>query len=81
VLLTDHREFVLLNVYAPNGGERPQRARLGFKLRWFRALQQKLDQLAAANRQVVLVGDLNIPHSWEDVHLTVKWDGLYSAEV
>jgi hypothetical protein len=81
VLLTEHTDFVLLNLYAPNAGDRPQRARLDFKLRWFRALQEKLDQLSAANRAVVVAGDLNIPRSQEDVHASMKWDGLYSDEV
>jgi exonuclease III len=81
VLLTEHKGFVLLNVYAPNAGDRAQKARLDFKLRWFRALQEILDQLSASNRAVVVAGDLNIPRSREDVHVTMKWDGLYSDEV
>jgi exonuclease III len=81
IVETDHGAFVLINVYAPNAGERPARARLPFKLRWFAALRDRLDKWEAQGREVMLVGDLNIPRSRKDVHPAIQWDGLYSSEV
>ena len=81
VLATDHGTFVLFNLYAPNAGERPARARLGFKLQWFAALRERIDKLLDEGREVVVVGDLNIPRSRADVYPSIKWDGLYSHEV
>jgi hypothetical protein len=80
VVATDHGAFVLINVYAPNAGDRPGCARLGFKLRWFAALRERVEGLLAEGRQVVVAGDLNIPRSRRDVHPGMPWDGLYSAE-
>ena len=79
--MTDHGAFLLFNVYAPNAGERPARARLPFKLKWFEALRAKIDSCLAAGREVVLVGDVNIPRSKQDVHTSIVWDGLYSPKV
>lgn len=80
-LQTDHGHFVLVNVYAPNAGVRPARARLGFKLRWLRALQERLDSLAAAGRHVVLTGDLNVARSRRDAHPSIDWQNVYLPEV
>ncbi len=52
VVVTDHQHFVLVNVYAPNAGDRPDRSRLPFKLRWLAALKRKVDAVAAAGREV-----------------------------
>ena len=52
VVITDHGAFVLINVYVPNAGDRPARARLAFKLAFLRALKAKADALVAAGREV-----------------------------
>lgn len=51
-LITDHGHFVLLNVYVPNAGSMPERARLGAKLAFLAALKDKVDDLLGAGRQV-----------------------------
>lgn len=81
LLITDHGEYIIVNVYAPNAGERPARSRLGFKLSWFSALKDKLSCFIRQGKQVILVGDLNIPRSRKDVHPDIVWDGLYTGEV
>lgn len=80
-MITEHRNFVLINVYAPNAGDSLQRPRLEFKMRWFDALRQKINALTMKGKQVVLVGDLNIPRSRSDVSMELAWDGLYTIEV
>lgn len=81
IVLTEHRDFVLINVYAPNAGDSLQRPRLEFKMRWFDALRQKITELTMKGRQVILVGDLNIPRCRADVSLEITWGGLYTDEV
>ncbi|GIM03777.1 hypothetical protein Vretimale_8394, partial [Volvox reticuliferus] len=78
--LTDHGAFVLLNVYAPNAGDRPERARLPFKLAFLRALRAKMDELMALGRQVILVGDLNVAAERRDVHPSLNFDSMYDEE-
>jgi hypothetical protein len=52
VVETDHGAFVLLNVYVPNAGDRPARARLDLKLSFLRALKARMDELVAGGREV-----------------------------
>jgi exonuclease III len=52
VVITDHSHFVLVNVYVPNAGDRPDRPRLQYKLRFLEALKQKCDALVAQGREV-----------------------------
>lgn len=50
--MTDHGSFVLFNVYVPNAGDRPERARLPAKLSFLSALKERVDELRGAGRQV-----------------------------
>lgn len=81
VVETDHGSFILINVYAPNAGDKDQgRPRLTFKLSFLKALKRKCDELVQSGRHIILVGDLNVPHKDKDVHK--KWNirDIYSAE-
>jgi exonuclease III len=51
-VVTDHGGFVLFNVYVPNAGDRPARARLGAKLSFLAGLKEQVDELLRAGRQV-----------------------------
>ena len=53
VVCTDHGHFVLLNVYVPNAGGRPDRPRLAAKLAFLQALTAKADALVAEGREVM----------------------------
>lgn len=50
--MTDHGNFVLFNVYVPNAGDRPERARLSAKVAFLTALKEKIDVLVGSGRQV-----------------------------
>ncbi|KAA0170129.1 hypothetical protein FNF27_06721 [Cafeteria roenbergensis] len=69
--------MTLVNVYTPNGGDRPARARLAFKLRFLARLRALIDSERAAGRRVVLAGDLNIPRSARDAF----WSADGSSEL
>lgn len=56
VAISDHGAFVLINVYVPNAGDRPARARLGFKLSFLEALKRKTDALRKEGREVRVLG-------------------------
>lgn len=51
-IVTDHGAFVLFNVYVPNAGDRPERARLAAKLSFLTALRERVEELLGAGRQV-----------------------------
>ncbi|KAK9805387.1 hypothetical protein WJX73_010257 [Symbiochloris irregularis] len=83
VIITDHGAFVLINVYVPNAGGgkgSDDRPRAAFKLQFMRALRDKVDALHATGKQVILVGDLNIAASKQDVHAGCDYDLMYSLE-
>ncbi|GLI67278.1 hypothetical protein VaNZ11_011462 [Volvox africanus] len=80
LVLTDHGAFVLLNVYAPNAGDRPERVRLPYKLAFLRALRAKMDELTALGRKVIVVGDLNVAAERRDVHPSLNFDSMYDEE-
>ena len=82
VLLTDHGAFVLINVYVPNAGGGPgkDRPRLGYKMRFLRALCACCRTLAAAGREVLLVGDFNVCCDERDVHPRIGLDNAYTPK-
>ena len=56
-VLTDHGSFVLLNLYVPNAGGSKKdtgRPRANAKKRFLWLLRQKVEELLAAGRQVML---------------------------
>lgn len=72
--------FVLINVYVPNAGERPERARLSAKMGFLRALLGRCRRLAGAGREVLLVGDFNVCADPKDVHPRIGLEACYSSE-
>jgi len=70
IIETDHDSFVLLNVYAPNEG--PFAAKLGEKMAFLMHLKQRISQLEASGRSVVLVGDLNLRMRLEDLSVDAR---------
>lgn len=63
VVVTDHGHFVLFNVYGPaitSEDADVAKSRMVFKMRFYSALERRWRAIRAANRAVVVVGDLNI---------------------
>ncbi|KAJ3039700.1 Class II abasic (AP) endonuclease [Rhizophlyctis rosea] len=63
VVITDHRFFVLFNVYFPND---PTDERHAYKMRFYRAIQIRVEALIGAGREVIIVGDVNACHEEVD---------------
>ena len=72
--------FVLINVYIPNAGERPDRPRLATKLKFLKSLKAHCETLAAQGRRVLLVGDFNVCADERDVHPRIGLENAYSEE-
>ena len=66
VIMTDHTAFVLFNIYFPNAGRGDER--LAYKMRFYAAVEERVRQLRAKGREVVVVGDVNTAHRPVDIH-------------
>jgi exodeoxyribonuclease III len=63
-VMTDHGNFVLFNVYVPAGGGQP----LSYKMKFLNALRRAMrKQRHQNNKDVILVGDLNVSHTKRDL--------------
>ena len=71
---------MLVNVYVPNAGDPPERARLPTKLAFLRKLKTKLETFRDQERQVLLVGDFNIALSKNDMHSCFWQEEIYTKE-
>ncbi|KAF4042201.1 GRF zinc finger [Phytophthora infestans] len=58
-IITDHQTFVLLNTYCPALASAD---RLEYKLQFHGLLEDRVNALRAANKRVIVVGDINIAH-------------------
>ncbi|POM60668.1 Exodeoxyribonuclease III [Phytophthora palmivora] len=58
-VITDHKEFVLLNTYCPALASAD---RLEYKLQFHALLEDRVTALREANKRVIVVGDINIAH-------------------
>ncbi len=70
VLVTEHGNFTLYNVYFPNGRQRPDGPdpeRLEFKLEFYEAMLELVEQEREAGKNVVISGDWNTAHTEIDI--------------
>lgn len=65
ILIADYEEFVLLNIYFPNG--KMSKERLDYKLEFYEALLDHVNCLKADGRNIVICGDLNTAHKEIDL--------------
>lgn len=64
-LIADYQDFVLLNVYFPNGGSSAER--LQYKLEFYDDFLDYAEQLREEGRKIVICGDVNTAHKEIDL--------------
>ena len=65
ILIADYDDFVLLNIYFPNG--KMTEERLLYKLEFYDALLDYANKLTRKGRNVIICGDLNTAHKEIDL--------------
>lgn len=70
LVISDHGQFLLYNIYFPNGGSGEERH--GFKQKFLTDLNVHLKEQLAAGREIIVVGDYNVAHREIDVHDPVR---------
>ena len=64
-LMLDYGDFVLFNIYFPNGGAGNKR--VPFKMRFYDAFLKKVNRLKKQGRKIVICGDVNTAHEEIDL--------------
>ena len=64
-LVADYGDFILFNVYFPNGKASPER--LAYKLAFYESFLNRLDSLRDSGRHLVFCGDVNTAHKEIDL--------------
>ena len=65
IIVADYGQFVLLNIYFPNGKASPER--LKYKMDFYDAFLEFADAMKSAGRHVVVCGDVNTAHKEIDI--------------
>lgn len=65
ILIADYKDFLLLNIYFPNG--KMSQERLDYKLEFYDALLDHANQLKTEGKNIVICGDLNTAHKEIDL--------------
>ncbi|MFA6315116.1 MAG: exodeoxyribonuclease III [Candidatus Paceibacterota bacterium] len=60
-----YKEFVLINIYFPNGGGGPER--LAFKLKYYDAFMEYINRHKSEGREIIFCGDVNTAHEAVDL--------------
>ena len=70
VIVTEHGSFTLYNIYFPNGRQRddgPDPERIAFKLEFYGALLDQLEEERSEGKHLVIAGDWNTAHTELDL--------------
>jgi exodeoxyribonuclease III len=65
VLMTEFKDFVLFNIYFPNG--KASSERLNFKLEFYEAFLSKIESLKKKGKKIIFCGDVNTAHKEIDL--------------
>lgn len=60
IIVAHFKDFVLLNVYFPNGGQGPHR--IAYKLEFYDAFLSFIEQLRKDGKPIIFMGDVNTAH-------------------
>jgi exodeoxyribonuclease-3 len=71
VISADYGDFILYNIYFPNGGRGPERVR--YKLDFYDHLLETWEEQRAEGRELVICGDYNTAHQDIDVARPKEW--------
>eukprot|EP01130_Rhizamoeba_saxonica_P014316 TRINITY_DN6249_c0_g1_i1.p1 TRINITY_DN6249_c0_g1~~TRINITY_DN6249_c0_g1_i1.p1 ORF type:complete len:321 (-),score=62.52 TRINITY_DN6249_c0_g1_i1:205-1167(-) len=74
IIVTDHHDFLLCNVYFPNGASGEVRRK--YKLDFYTKFEELCQSYVNEGRSVVIVGDVNTAYDDIDVHKTPEELGL-----
>eukprot|EP01138_Halocafeteria_seosinensis_P002694 gb/GECG01002755.1/.p1 GENE.gb/GECG01002755.1/~~gb/GECG01002755.1/.p1 ORF type:complete len:490 (+),score=41.91 gb/GECG01002755.1/:1-1470(+) len=72
VLVTEHKDFTLLNVYCPARSEHSSRN--DFKWEFHKALQHQISTLQHCGHSIIVTGDLNVAHKRADHCDPESWE-------
>ena len=65
VVMTEFEDFMLFNVYFPNG--KASSDRLNFKLEFYEAFLKKIEELRKKGKKIIFCGDVNTAHKEIDL--------------
>ena len=65
IISARYADFILLNVYFPNGGASDER--LSFKLKFYEVFLERVKALDLAGERVIICGDVNTAHTTDDI--------------
>lgn len=65
VVMTEFSDFILFNVYFPNGKKDSER--LNYKLEFYEAFLEHLEKLKRKNKKIIFCGDVNTAHKEIDL--------------
>jgi exodeoxyribonuclease-3 len=65
IVITEFSDFILLNIYFPNGGQGPHR--LKYKLEFYDAFLEYVDKLKQKGKNIIMCGDVNTAHNEIDL--------------
>lgn len=60
VITAHYKDFIILNVYFPNGGQGPHR--IAYKLRFYEAFLKHIEKLRGLGKAIIFCGDVNTAH-------------------
>jgi exodeoxyribonuclease-3 len=65
IVVTHYKDFILFNVYFPNGGGGPER--LEYKLEFYDAFLKHIKKLRKKGKKIIFCGDVNTAHETIDL--------------
>ena len=71
VISADYGDFILYNIYFPNGGRGPERVR--YKLDFYDHLLEEWQERRSEGRELIICGDFNTAHKEIDVARPAEW--------
>lgn len=71
VISADYGDFILYNIYFPNGGRGPERVR--YKLDFYDHVLDQWQEVRSDGRELIICGDFNTAHKEIDVARPAEW--------